>query len=102
MPQIELSSGTIEYTDTSGGGPVIVLLHGPLMDATLPTRGAPSAASSWTTAPPVSLPISVTSSRPSRSRNSATSFAIPGSDRSAPAFMACRCAPSGGVGATQR
>jgi hypothetical protein len=35
VPQIELSSGTIEYTDTSGGGPVIVLLHGPLMDATL-------------------------------------------------------------------
>jgi pimeloyl-ACP methyl ester carboxylesterase len=35
MPQIELSCGTIEYTDTSGGGPVIVLLHGLLMDATL-------------------------------------------------------------------
>jgi len=35
MPQIELSAGTIEYTDTSGGGPVIVLLHGLLMDATL-------------------------------------------------------------------
>ncbi len=29
MPQIELSAGTIEYTDTSGGGPVIVLLHQP-------------------------------------------------------------------------
>jgi len=35
MPQIELSAGTIEYTDTGGGGPVIVLLHGLLMDATL-------------------------------------------------------------------
>jgi len=35
MPQIELSCGTIEYTDTGGGGPVIVLLHGLLMDATL-------------------------------------------------------------------
>jgi len=35
MPQVELSTGTIEYTDTSGGGPVIVLLHGLLMDATL-------------------------------------------------------------------
>jgi len=35
MPQIELSSVTIEYTDTGGGGPVIVLLHGLLMDATL-------------------------------------------------------------------
>jgi pimeloyl-ACP methyl ester carboxylesterase len=28
MPQIELSAGTIDYTDTGGGGPVIVLLHG--------------------------------------------------------------------------
>jgi pimeloyl-ACP methyl ester carboxylesterase len=35
MPQIDLSAGTIAYTDTSGGGPVIVLLHGLLMDATL-------------------------------------------------------------------
>ena len=35
MPQIELPAGTIEYTDTGGGGPVIVLLHGLLMDATL-------------------------------------------------------------------
>ena len=35
MPEIELSAGTIEYTDTGGGGPVIVLLHGLLMDATL-------------------------------------------------------------------
>jgi pimeloyl-ACP methyl ester carboxylesterase len=35
MPQIELSAGTIDYTDTGGGGPVIVLLHGLLMDATL-------------------------------------------------------------------
>jgi pimeloyl-ACP methyl ester carboxylesterase len=35
MPQVELSAGTIEYTDTGGGGPVIVLLHGLLMDASL-------------------------------------------------------------------
>src|SRR6201995_864719 len=35
MLQIELSAGTIEYTDTGGVGPVIVLLHGLLMDATL-------------------------------------------------------------------
>jgi pimeloyl-ACP methyl ester carboxylesterase len=35
MLQIELSAGTIEYTDTGGGGPVLVLLHGLLMDATL-------------------------------------------------------------------
>jgi pimeloyl-ACP methyl ester carboxylesterase len=35
MPQIELSAGTIAYTDTGGRGPVIVLLHGLLLDATL-------------------------------------------------------------------
>jgi pimeloyl-ACP methyl ester carboxylesterase len=35
MPQIELSSGTIEYEDTGGDGPAIVLLAGLLMDASL-------------------------------------------------------------------
>jgi pimeloyl-ACP methyl ester carboxylesterase len=35
MAQIELSAGTIDYTDTGGTGPVIVLLHGLLMDAAL-------------------------------------------------------------------
>ncbi len=35
MTEIELSSGTIEYTDTGGDGPVLVLLHGLLMDASL-------------------------------------------------------------------
>ncbi len=34
MQQIELSSGTIEYSDT-GEGPVLVLLHGLMMDASL-------------------------------------------------------------------
>jgi len=33
--QIDLSVGTIEYEDTGGAGPPIVLLHGLLMDATL-------------------------------------------------------------------
>jgi pimeloyl-ACP methyl ester carboxylesterase len=33
--QIELSSGVIEYTDTGGDGPVLVLLHGLMMDAAL-------------------------------------------------------------------
>jgi pimeloyl-ACP methyl ester carboxylesterase len=33
--QVELSAGTVEYTDTGGDGPVIVLLHGLLMDGTL-------------------------------------------------------------------
>jgi pimeloyl-ACP methyl ester carboxylesterase len=35
MPEIELSMGTIEYEDTGGNGPVVVLLHGLLMDASL-------------------------------------------------------------------
>jgi pimeloyl-ACP methyl ester carboxylesterase len=35
MNQIELSAGTIDYRDTGGGGPTIVLLHGLLMDASL-------------------------------------------------------------------
>ena len=34
MKQVELSAGTIEYTDT-GEGPVLVLLHGLLADASL-------------------------------------------------------------------
>jgi len=32
---VELSSGTIDYVDTGGSGPVTVLLHGLLMDASL-------------------------------------------------------------------
>ena len=35
MREIELSAGTIKYEDTDGDGPVIVLLHGLLMDASL-------------------------------------------------------------------
>jgi len=31
MPEVTLSAGTIEYEDTGGSGPVIVLLHGVLM-----------------------------------------------------------------------
>jgi pimeloyl-ACP methyl ester carboxylesterase len=33
--EIELSAGTIEYEDTGGDGPVLVLLHGLMMDASL-------------------------------------------------------------------
>jgi pimeloyl-ACP methyl ester carboxylesterase len=33
--KIELSAGTIEYADSGGDGPAIVLLHGLLMDASL-------------------------------------------------------------------
>jgi pimeloyl-ACP methyl ester carboxylesterase len=35
MPEIELSAGTIEYSDTGGDGPVLVLLHGLMMDSSL-------------------------------------------------------------------
>jgi pimeloyl-ACP methyl ester carboxylesterase len=35
MTQVELSAGTIDYTDTGGDGPVLVLLHGLMMDASL-------------------------------------------------------------------
>ena len=35
MKEIQLSAGTIEYEDTGGDGPVLVLLHGLMMDATL-------------------------------------------------------------------
>jgi pimeloyl-ACP methyl ester carboxylesterase len=33
--QIELSAGTVDYVDTGGDGPVVVLLHGLMMDASL-------------------------------------------------------------------
>jgi pimeloyl-ACP methyl ester carboxylesterase len=35
MTEIELSAGTIDYEDTGGDGPTIVLLHGLMMDASL-------------------------------------------------------------------
>jgi pimeloyl-ACP methyl ester carboxylesterase len=35
MIEIELSAGTIDYVDTGGDGPVVVLLHGWMMDASL-------------------------------------------------------------------
>jgi pimeloyl-ACP methyl ester carboxylesterase len=35
MHEIELSAGTIEYEDTGGAGPTVVLLHGLMMDAAL-------------------------------------------------------------------
>ena len=35
MSQIKLSAGTIDYEDTGGDGPTLVLLHGLLMDASL-------------------------------------------------------------------
>ncbi len=35
MTEIELSAGTVDYEDTGGDGPVLVLLHGLMMDASL-------------------------------------------------------------------
>jgi pimeloyl-ACP methyl ester carboxylesterase len=35
MPEIELTAGTVAYEDTGGPGPVIVLLHGLVHDATV-------------------------------------------------------------------
>jgi pimeloyl-ACP methyl ester carboxylesterase len=35
MTKLELSAGTIEYEDTGGNGPVVVLLHGVVMSGTL-------------------------------------------------------------------
>ena len=35
MREIELSVGTVEYEDTGGDGPVLVMLHGLMMDASL-------------------------------------------------------------------
>ncbi len=35
MSEVELSAGTIEYEDTGGGGPAVVLLHGLAMDGSL-------------------------------------------------------------------
>jgi len=35
MNEVELSCGTVEYEDTGGDGPVLVLLHGFLMDSSL-------------------------------------------------------------------
>src|SRR6266851_6865606 len=35
MQEIELSAGVLEYEDTGGSGPIIVLLHGLVMDGSL-------------------------------------------------------------------
>lgn len=35
MPHVELSTGRIEYQDTGGSGPILVLLHGLLMNGSL-------------------------------------------------------------------
>ena len=35
MPQVELAAGTIDYEDTGGSGPVVVFVHGLMMDGSL-------------------------------------------------------------------
>ncbi len=35
MPQVDLRAGTVEYEDSGGDGPIFVLLHGLLMNASL-------------------------------------------------------------------
>ena len=35
MPQVEVSAGTIDYEDTGGNGPIVVLMHGLVMDGSL-------------------------------------------------------------------
>ena len=35
MPEVELSAGTVEYEDTGGDGPILVLLHGLTMNGSL-------------------------------------------------------------------
>ena len=35
MLEIELSAGAVEYQDTGGNGPVLVMLHGLAMDGSL-------------------------------------------------------------------
>ena len=35
MHEVELAAGTVEYEDTGGSGPVMVLLHGLIMDGSL-------------------------------------------------------------------
>jgi len=35
MPEVELTAGTIDYQDTGGDGPVLVLLEGVLMDGSV-------------------------------------------------------------------
>ncbi|WP_236794079.1 alpha/beta fold hydrolase [Amycolatopsis sp. GM8] len=44
MPEVELSAGPIEYSDTGGDGPVLVLLHGLTMDGTLWRKVVPGLA----------------------------------------------------------
>jgi pimeloyl-ACP methyl ester carboxylesterase len=41
MPEVELTAGIVEYDDTGGQGPVLVFLHGLMMDSSLWRRVVP-------------------------------------------------------------
>jgi pimeloyl-ACP methyl ester carboxylesterase len=41
MPEVELTAGIVEYEDTGGQGPVLVFLHGLMMDSSLWRRVVP-------------------------------------------------------------
>ncbi|SCL17184.1 Pimeloyl-ACP methyl ester carboxylesterase [Micromonospora pallida] len=47
MPEVTLSAGTIDYDDTGGTGPVVVLLHGVAMDASLWRNVVPALAADY-------------------------------------------------------
>jgi pimeloyl-ACP methyl ester carboxylesterase len=47
MRELELSAGTIEYEDTGGDGPVVVLLHGFVMDSSLWAKVIPELAAEF-------------------------------------------------------
>src|SRR3978361_534036 len=44
MPQVQLTAGILDYEDTGGDGPVLVLSHGLTMDGTLWRKVLPSLA----------------------------------------------------------
>lgn len=56
MPQLELSAGVVEYEDTGGDGPVVVLLHGVAMDASLWDEVVPGLSEEYRCVRPV-LPL---------------------------------------------
>ncbi|HEY6747260.1 MAG TPA: alpha/beta hydrolase [Mycobacteriales bacterium] len=47
MPEVTLSAGPIEYEDTGGDGPVLVFLHGLLMDGSLWRKVVPQLDPDW-------------------------------------------------------
>ena len=73
-----------------------------LVSTSRPTRSGRRVTSTCDIAPPLSLPTIVVPFRSSASRKSAITFAIPGGERSASAFIATRWAPIGQSGRMQR